>query len=247
MRTTIILFWTAAAAVLTAGCHWVRGVSGPVIRGSGVLLKEVRPVSGLDRVTLRGSGKAILIQGEEEGLTIETDANLLPYIESRVVNGCLIVEPKGGATLKPTRGIRYELRFKRLGEISLEGAFEAEGKSVKADTLEARISGSGTIRLDRVEAEELRLSVSGSGKVSWAGSAARQSVRISGSGDYRAGGLRSGEAEARISGSGNVVVWATDRLEARISGSGSVSYYGRPQIVQSISGSGKLRFLGEKP
>ncbi|MHC4958535.1 MAG: hypothetical protein ACYTGN_09170 [Planctomycetota bacterium] len=61
----------AFALLLAAGC------SAPTIHGSGRRVTVERAVSGFDRVTFRAVGEVTLIQGDEEGLSIEIDDNLL--------------------------------------------------------------------------------------------------------------------------------------------------------------------------
>ncbi|MCP5520884.1 MAG: DUF2807 domain-containing protein [Verrucomicrobiales bacterium] len=241
MRTLQILP-PLLAGLLTAGCSsWSR----PTIRGSGVLTTESRQVSGFDRVSLHGSGQLTLIQGEEEGLTVETDDNLLPYISSEVRNRQLVVGPEN-VSISPTRDIKYVLRLKQLESLKLSGSFTVEAASLVAGDLDVDISGSGRIAVGHLAAESTSLNVSGSGRATFAGEVVRQRLRISGSGDYEAGELHSQVADVRISGSGSATLWVTEQLDAGISGSGTVKYYGLPQANQQVSGSGNIRSLGNK-
>lgn len=240
MKTTHFL-WLAMAGLFTAGCSWSR----PAIRGSGTIITQVRQVAGFDRVSLHGSGHLTVIQGDEEGLTITTDDNLLPYIKSEVGNKHLVVGPDN-VSISPTREIKFVLRLKELESLRLSGSFEVEADSIAAKELDFGISGSGKIAVGRLEARETHLTISGSGKVTLAGEVVSQSLRISGSGHYQAGDLRSQVADVRISGSGNASVWVTEQLDAHISGSGSVNYHGQPETTQQVSGSGTIRSLGEK-
>lgn len=239
---TIHLLTPVLAGLLTVGCsNW----SHPAIRGSGVITTEIRPVSGFDRVSLHGSGKLTLIQGDEEGLTVEADDNLLPYIKSEVRNQHLVVGPEN-VSISPSQDINYVLHLKHLKSLKLSGSFEVEAESLVTDELDLGISGAGKVVIGRLEADATGLTISGSGEATLAGEVVRQSLRISGSGDYQAGDLRSQVADVRISGSGSANVWVTEQLDATISGSGSVNYRGQPQTTQHVSGSGTIRSLGDK-
>ena len=59
------------------------------IKGSGNVVTEERDVSGFDRVALSGFGEVIITQGDKESLTVETDDNLMRYIETKVRGGTL--------------------------------------------------------------------------------------------------------------------------------------------------------------
>ena len=231
--------------LFVTGCGRIGPWNYPVIRGSGVIITEERAVADFNRVSLGGSGRLTIIQGEVESLTITTDDNLLEHLDSAVSGQQLRIGPER-VSLRPTREIDYVLRLKDLQRLDLSGSLSATAEGLTTDSVALHISGSGSIRIGRLEAEHCESHISGSGKVELAGQVIAQELRVSGSGDYRAADLRSESADIRISGSGSAIVWVRDRLDASISGSGSVSYYGVPKTSHSVSGSGRVRGLGEK-
>jgi hypothetical protein len=106
------------------------------------------------------------------------------------------------------------------------------------------------------------LSVSGSGKLAWEGTAAALDVAVSGSGDARLAGKAdrlkvtvagSGDVDAKdfpvrdatvsIAGSGDVAVRLSGgTLTAQIAGSGDVNWWGEGRVgAVSTAGSGKVR------
>jgi hypothetical protein len=241
------LFRTNAlvAVLFLAGCADVHWGNKPTIKGSGEIVSESREVSGFDRVSVSGSGKLQVIQGDTESLTIETDDNLLAYIKSEVSGSHLKIGPDD-VNLRPTRTIQYQLRLKDLRQLRLSGSLDAESESLETGQLELSISGSGSIEIRSLSAEELSLHISGSGRCEVAGKAPQLDVHISGSGDCLAGGLASETGEVHISGSGNAVLWVNNSLDAHVSGSGRVDYYGRPTVNHRVSGSGRVQSLGAK-
>jgi hypothetical protein len=249
MKEQIKLPQKCSLALLPAICILLQGCSvsswSPSIKGSGAVVSETRAVNGFDRVALSGSGHLSIVQGDQEGLTIETDDNLVPLIKSEVVDGLLKIGPEH-VNVRPTGQIKYELRLKNLKELHLSGSLEAEAQSLKTSRLVLTISGSGKIQLPRFEAGELEARISGSGDIEVAGKADQQQVHISGSGDYRAGECASQNTAIHISGSGDATVWASATLEAAVSGSGGINYYGTPQLNTHVSGSGSIHSLGRK-
>jgi hypothetical protein len=239
------LFLLSALCGCLCGCSGFDWSDASAIKGSGKIASETRPVSQFDRVSVSGSGVLSIVQGDEEGLTIEADDNLLPLIKSEVADGLLKVGPDHG-NFKPTRLIYYQLRLKNLKELHLSGSLEAVTPSLHADQLLLSISGSGNIKVPKLETAKLEVHVSGSGDLDLAGKAEQQTVRISGSGNYRAGDCASQNTTIQVSGSGDATVWARQALEAQVSGSGDIRYYGAPQVNSHVSGSGSIRSLGNK-
>jgi len=232
-----------AGGLMTGGCMIYS--STPTISGSGHVVTEPRLVSGFDRVRIGGSGHLTIQQGDEESLTITTDDNLLPYLKSSVGGGELRIGTDN-VNLRPTHGIQYLLKLKRLRGVHLSGALEADADRLQTDDLAFSISGSGRIGIGRLEARNLDVQVSGSGDIRLAGKVEGQHIGISGSGDYHAENLESDRVEAGISGSGTLTVWAKSALNAGVSGSGEINYYGSPRVDAHTSGSGHVRNLGNK-
>ncbi len=235
---------TALALIVgLAGCVNYSGYR--TVSGSGHIVKETRNVAGFAHVSVGGSGKLTIQQGDEESLTIEADDNLLPFIESAVSGGDLRLGPHD-VNIRPTRTILYNLKVKNLNALYLSGSLEAEAPQVKTDKFSLQVSGSGKVDIGKLEAGKLDIQVSGSGNIGIAGQVTEQHIGISGSGSYRAADLQSQHASADISGSGSLVLWATDSLSAHVSGSGEIDYYGNPQIDAQTSGSGRVRRIGNK-
>ncbi|SPE62414.1 conserved exported hypothetical protein [Verrucomicrobia bacterium] len=225
-----------------AGCSFSPGWT--TVSGNGQITNSSRAVSNFDRVSVSGGGEFFITQGDEEGLTIETDENLLPLIKSEVSGGELWIGPKD-QNLRPSRSLRYELKLKNLTALRLSGSAQAEAKTIKTEGLSLAVSGSGHIEIPHLEAKELSVHISGSGTTVVAGEVERQEVHISGSGSHRAAELKCRQASAHISGSGRATLRVRDELSAHISGSGDVEYYGSPQVSRQVSGSGEVRRVGD--
>jgi hypothetical protein len=243
MRISTLIQLSALCFVLSGCSNFEWGNNS--VKGSGNIVSETRKVSQFDRVSVSGSGQLSIVQGDEEGLSIEADDNLLPLIKSEVGGGLLRIGPED-INLRPTKPIHYQLRLKNLKELHLSGCVEAEAPSIKADRLLVSISGSGSLRVPKLEASSLEARVSGSGDIQLAGKAGQQRVGISGSGNYSAGECDSQTTTVHVSGSGDATVWAREGLEAEVSGSGDIGYYGSPQATTHVSGSGRIHSLGNK-
>ncbi len=70
------------------------------ITGNGNLKKETRQASGYTGVSSAGSMNVEVAFGNSNSITVEADENLLPYIETTVENGNLIIKTKKGYNIK---------------------------------------------------------------------------------------------------------------------------------------------------
>jgi hypothetical protein len=181
---------------------------------------ENRKVSGFTGVELRGSGDVTIRQAGSESLTIEADKNVLPDLTSTVSDGILQLGTRRGTMMINAGPIRYRIGVKDLSSVA--------------------ILGSGTITVPKLDTQNIRVDLSGSGTVQLAGTTDGQQLTISGSGRYEGRDLESRTATVDISGSGSARVSVSTSLRVRISGSGSVFYRGNPSISEHISGSGDL-------
>lgn len=220
-----------------------------VIQGSGNLITEIRQVSNFDSIELSGSGQVIVTQNGREALSIETDDNVMEYVEAKVENGTLKLGlvtgiPTGTNVQSHTRLVFY-VDIDQLNSLATSGSGKIEADRVSTGALSLSVSGSGAIQIADLSASDVTADLSGSGKIDLAGEADLQDIAISGSGSYSAGDICSQSVEVRISGSGNATVCATGTLDADVSGSGSVDYYGSPEVNMSGSGSGKVTRLGD--
>ncbi len=237
--TLIVLIATSLACAIPS--------SPRTIRGSGNVITEDRDVSGFDSVALSGFGRVIITQGGEESLRIETDDNLMRYIETTVRGRTLELSfTEDNLLLIPSDSLIFYLSVIDLTALDASGAGQFEIDELDADRLELTLNGAGDIRIDSLTAADLQVTVNGAGNLNLAGTVETQEIAFNGLGNYAAADLESQTATVRVPGAGRVVVWARDTLDVTISGAGSVEYYGRPDVTQSISGAGRLTGKGDK-
>jgi hypothetical protein len=239
--------WLLALIVLVAGslaCDIPLGVR--TIRGSGNVVTEERQVSGFDSVALSGVGRVIVTQGDEEALTIETDDNLMRYIETEVRNGTLELGLARNTIPIPSQSIIFRVSVVDLTGLDSSGAGSFEIGKLDTDRLKVSLSGAGDVGFDSLNATDLVVAVSGAGNVELAGQVEAQEIDLSGLGSYNAPDLESRAASVRISGAGNTVIWVLDTLDVTISGAGNVEYFGSPEVTRDVSGAGRVTSRGDK-
>lgn len=209
------------------------------------IVSETRDVSGFDEISLEGFGNLFIEQGGAEGLTVKADQDLMPHIKTEVVNGRLVIGYKNWLdriTMLPfvDRKADFHVQMKAIKAVRISGSGALDAERIQAGQLALGASGSGDFRIGELQADELEVSVSGSGRYKLGGNVRRQALSVSGAGQVDALGLASQEAVVRISGTAEVNINVQQSLNLHISGAGKVRYQGSPQITQSISGIGQV-------
>lgn len=243
---TIALCSAAAWSPVTHAWEFNLGF-GKVVTGSGTFKSESRAVSGFTGISLALGGLVEIHQGDVEGVTVETDDNLLPLMETAVEGGTLIIRPAARNTSFSTKKLKFSVYAKAIERLDIDGSGDIRAEKLRTTGLKASIAGSGDMVIRSLDTGSLSVSIAGSGDFSAAGRADKLDARIAGSGDIRAGGLEAKVAEVRIAGSGDAAVWARENLNVSVAGSGDVEYYGDPQVKKSIAGSGTVKRLGLAP
>ena len=237
-----------------------------MVQGSGNVVEESRPVSGITSVELTTLGNLTIELGDMESFRIEAEHNLMKYIKTDVFAGTFRIKTKNGIRLENTKPVNYYLTVKSLDSINISSSgniyapdLEANEFSINisssgnlemgnldAETLTVRISSSGDIIMGLLTADSLDVNISSGGNLDIAGGQVKtQDVTISSSGDFTAQDLKSENADVRLSSGGSATIWVQDTLNAKLSSSGDLRYRGDPSVNATTSSSGDVIQIGE--
>ena len=212
--------------------------------GSGKVQSEARAVTGFQAITSRGSVKLVLRQGTREGLVLRADDNILPLIETQVVDRAgvptLEIGTKRGASYSSRSPIEATIDLITLNALTISGSGDVASDALKTGSLKITISGSGNVRLKQLAADEVSTRIAGSGNVEFGGRTAKLAVSVSGSGDVNARALEADDVSISVAGSGDANVTARKTLTISIAGNGSVVYAGEATVKSSIAGHGRV-------
>ncbi len=210
------------------------------IKGSGTVKTETRSVSGFNAVAVDVPANVTLRQGTGEGVTLTTDDNIAPLVETVVENGVLKIRWARKNLSLDFKRLEIVVDAKTIDAIAVRGSGQLRAPTLKAGALSIAVDGSGRMALDAVEAHSLKVAIHGDGELTAAGHVDTLDVAIAGSGEIRAAKLESRRAQLALNGSAQATVWAKDDLTATIAGSGEISYYGNPRVTQTVAGSGRV-------
>lgn len=248
MTSTRLRCLTLALAVLAVALPpasaQARGWHADKVQGSGHVKTETRALGHFNGVALALPGSMELRIGASESVTIETDDNLLPLIETVIENGTLQVRASNRANFDAQR-LKIVVQARAVDKLALDGSGSIDADPLRGARVTLDVGGSGSIRVKRIDSDALTVAVGGSGDVKVdGGAAAALSLSIAGSGDVDLGKLKSVKASVNIAGSGDAIVAVRDALNATIAGSGDVTYYGDPRISKTMMGSGSVSRAG---
>ncbi|MET0855103.1 MAG: head GIN domain-containing protein [Telluria sp.] len=237
--SALTLALTALALVVPAAPALARGWGSDKVQGNGRIKTEARAIGHFNGVALALPGSVELRIGATESVTIETDDNLLPLIETVVENGTLKIRAAKRNLDLESRRMKIVVQAKSVDHLALGGSGSIDADPLRGAKVMIDIGGSGTVNVKGIDSETLSVTLGGSGDLKVGGGATRKlSLSIAGSGDVDMGRLQSMDASVNIAGSGDARIAVRDQLSVTIAGSGDVNYYGDPRVSKTVIGSG---------
>jgi hypothetical protein len=213
-----------------------------LLKGQSVV-KETRDLSGFTRVSFGVSGELYINTGAEFKVVLEGEKALLEDIVTKVDGGKLVIK-KENWRMNMNDKVMVYITMPDLKGLGVSGSGKAWIKDIiKADDIDLSVSGSGKLIASGIFVKNLGCSISGSGNIIIEGNGTSDDaeIDISGSGSYTGESMKIVKADISISGSGNCNCNVTGDLAASVSGSGNVSYLGNPKLDAHVSGSGHVR------
>ncbi len=209
-------------------------------RGNGKIERIEYELKAFEKVFVGGNYELKLIPSEESKVTVETDQNLLRYINVELHDGSLNIN--NIHNLKGSRGIVVEVYYQKLEQVNSTGNSKISHDGIlEAENLRVGLSGAGAIDLEIVS-DLVKVDMSGAGVVVLSGKTRIQEAHLSGAGGLMAEKLRSEECNVHLSGLGGASVYVTEKLTASITGIGGITYAGNPNLIEKqITGLGKIQ------
>jgi hypothetical protein len=212
-----------------------------IIKGSGKVIQQSRPVSGFNAVVVSGIGELSAVQGNTESLTVEAEDNIAPALETEVKDDCLYIRIKRDTNIQPTKPIRYSLTTRTLNRVGISGAVKANFGKLESDSLKLSASGASKAAFDGVRGNELTADLSGASSVSIAGDVQSQKLNLSGAAHYAGDTFSCKTADIEASGASHADIQVSNALTVRASGASSVRYKGSPHVTRSTSGAASVQ------
>lgn len=239
MRFLLMVF---AAQMLLSSC---RMFGGKKVSGNGKIVTQERSVSGFNRIDVSGAATVRLRQDSIPSVRVETDENLLQFLEVQVDGNTLVIKTKKGYNLNPSKEIIIHATAAQFKDIQASGACNIVTDNLISGNQELKIEASGATTINiQVTIPKLTTNVSGSGEVTLKGMAKEFSGSISGAGAIKGFDLITDNTELDLSGAADAQITANQKLDIEVSGSGDVEFKGNANVNQRISGAGSVKKVG---
>lgn len=231
---TLLAVPAILAAAAPAAAH-----SG--MQGDGNKTTEAREVKGFTRIALRSHLDVQVTEGPAFAVSVTIDKNLQPLVQTRVEGDTLIIDTRESIHYRGEG--RATVALPELRGFAIEGSGDVHiAAADKPRDVALTISGSGDLTW-KGTAQGIEAKIEGSGDMKLSGTAQKLSATIEGSGDMQAKELVAKNASVAIEGSGDVAATVDGgSLRASVDGSGDITWWGSA-IVDSaqVSGSGSIR------
>lgn len=219
---------------------------GERITGSGEVISEERPVSGIAWVSMGVPGNLEIQQGEAESLTVTGEDNILAYLSTEMRGNQLDIGWNSNASIRPLRPLQLKLTVKNLERLVSSSSGKVTVGPLTTGDFRVNLSSSGGVQMDALQADKVTIGLSSSGDILLNGGANQLDLQISSSGSFQGADFPVEQATVRVSSSGNATLWVIKNLNVSITSSGNVAYYGQPAVLQTITSSGNLIPRGNK-
>lgn len=234
-----LVFALAVIAFVSGSCRYGFGKR---VSGNGAIQSEEHTVSNFKNVLVSGGMDVFIAQGDVKPVKIETDDNLLQYVEVIQQGDDLVIREKKGFNLDPSNKIKVYVTAPVYRNIHLSGAGNilSEGKIMNSDDMEIHVSGAGDVKME-LKAPAVKVNLSGAGSITLKGDTKDVDVSLSGAGSAHCFDLLAENTKVKVSGVGDADVYASVSIDAHVSGVGSVKYKGgASNVSQHVSGVGSV-------
>ncbi|WP_282056466.1 head GIN domain-containing protein [Maribacter luteus] len=207
-------------------------------KGNGNVTSETREITSEFTEVSASEGLDVYVtQGDEFGITVEADENIIDLIATDIKNDRLRIHAEeniGRATKKV---------FVTLPEIaalkSSSGAHLSTENMVNSDKLEIDGSSGANIQIE-MNVSEVDIDASSGANLNLSGDSQTMYVDASSGANINAKKLTSKVCHADASSGGNVSVYVSDDLTADASSGGNISYSGDANVTKKKSVSGSV-------
>ncbi len=213
--------------------------------GNGRIVVENRDLSGFTAIENDSSLPVSIVQGTEFSVAVRVDSNLLKLVETRVEDGVLRIDE--AEPLEATGPSRVSIVVPVLdgAHNSASGDMTVTGVE-QSDWVELVCTGSGALSFSGT-AGTLYAQVAGSGSLMLAGSGGFTSIRVTGSGSADASAFAAAGAELETFGSGSIRASVAGDATLKTTASGSIrATLDGGSASFSVEGSGSIVWSGDE-
>ncbi len=219
-----LLVAMAAACGEDHGVFYATAPTQPTIIGSGRMVSQSRPVQGFHTLAVTGGVRAMVTYTSNETLEITAEDNVLPLVESAVIDGQLRIGWRAGSGHVSSLGVVCRIGARALGGVTA--------------------TGGSRIDMDGIDAGDFVIDLSGAAWFAGSGSVERLRLNLSGASRADAPGLTARFVDATVSGASVARLRVVEALVVNASGASLLEYFGDPTVRADTSGASFVTRVG---
>lgn len=213
-------------------CPAFQTLYAQVTKGEGSLKTDIRELSGFNEIIAQGHFDLTLVQGEKEGVRIETNENLIDLFQTRLEGKILYITMT--ADIRKYSAMNVTISIKDLKKIVLLNEVSMNSNSViHFDQLELFSGGMSKINLE-VYAAKLDVQITDGTYAYLKGFAENLLIKAHDETELNAFDLKVDNCQILSSGLTEVMVNVEKDLKLMVSGSSNVYYIGETEISERI-------------
>jgi carbon monoxide dehydrogenase subunit G len=233
-----LLFIMLALALTFSSCRFL---GGERISGNGHVSSREENVGSFNSLDVSGAVDVHVKQDQSQSVRIETDENLMEYLEVFTEGSTLVIRTKRGFNLDPSRGLTVYVSAPAYKHMEVSGASKITGdNALSVDELTVSASGASKITLE-VNGRKLTGDASGASTLDLKGEVGNLDIEASGASHLKAFDLTAGDAIIDVSGASGASVTANKTLKAEASGASHINYKGNASVSPDVSGASSIK------
>ncbi len=200
-------------------------------------------VDGFERLRVEGPFEVEVVTGIA-GAVAFGDRAALDQVTVRSNGDTLVVSggPLSWSGAKGTTRPTVRVSARSLRGVAVNGGAKVRVAEMRGARVELVQSGAGSLEVASIRADDLTATLTGTGAMTFAGTAGRARVRSYGAGSIDASRLTAGDASLTSESSGQIQINVRFTARATALGTGGISITGKPECI--LHGSGPIDCSG---
>jgi hypothetical protein len=209
---------------------------------SGPMSQTSVEVSDFNGISVSSGFNVEIVMCDSESVIIETQQNILPYIDVYVSGQTLYIEPQRNVSFGRGAELKAYVNAKYLESLNASGGSDVKiTETLHSNRFDADLSG-GSKLIASVIANTMSVSESGGSYVDLDGELESLTINSSGGSKFYSYDLVSSNLNCDISGGGKVELTVNNELNVNASGGSTIRYKGAGIIRSSqVSGGSEVR------
>lgn len=232
------LFIAFAAVVTLSSCHYFMGER---VYGNGHITSKEMHVGSFDAVDAGGAIEVHVKQDATPSVKVETDENLVQFVDVYTEGNTLMIHPKRGFNLDPSREIVVYVSAPDFKSMEISGASKLISDNAITPAGQLNLTGSGASKISlEMGGGKLIGDISGATTLNIKGQVSNFNMQASGASDVNGFDLIADDATLDVSGATGAEITVNKTLKAEASGASHIHYKGNASVSENTSGASSV-------